>query len=81
MAKLKDAVANRTKKVLYADKLISPNMFRQTIKLEVYSVLSQFMTLDINDVNLSIMVDPTGKYKISILAQTNQIKPVGQIVK
>ena len=81
MAKLKDVVAERTKKVLYSDKLISPNMFRQTIKLEVYSVLSQFMNLDINDVILSIMVDPTGKYKINILAQTNQIKPVGQIAK
>lgn len=81
MSKLKDTIANRAKKILYADKLISPNMFRETLKLEIFSVLSQFMELDIGDVGLSIMVDPTGKYKINILAQTNQIKPVGQIVK
>ncbi len=81
MNKLKDLTKDRTKKVLYADKLISPNMFRQTLKLEVFSVLSQFMELNLEEVNLSIMVDPTGKYKINIVAQSNKIKPVGQIIK
>ena len=81
MQKLKDIVAERTKKVIYADKLISPNMFKQTLKVEVFAVLSQFMQLELNDVSLSIMVDPTGKYKLSISAQTTQIKPVGQIIK
>ncbi len=81
MEKIKDRIAERTKKVLYADKLISPNMFRQALKLEIFSVLSQFMDLALEDVNLSILIDPTGKYKISINAQTLQIKPVGQIIK
>ena len=81
MSKIKDDIIDRTKKVIFSDKLISPNMFRQTIKVEIFSVLSQFMELDINDLGLSIMVDPTGKYKLNIVAQTQKIKPVGQIVK
>ena len=81
MEKLKDLLIERTRKVLYADKLIKPNMFKQTLKLEIFSVLNQFMELSQDDVSLSVMVDPTGKYKINITAQTLQIKPVGQIVK
>ncbi len=81
MEKLKDVVQSRTEKVLYADKLISPQMFKQTLKLEIFAVLEQFMELNFSDVGLSVMVDPTGKYKINIIAQTEKIKPVGQIIK
>lgn len=81
MEKIKDIVQTRTQKVLYADKLISPQMFKQTIKIEVFAVLKQFMELNYEDIGLSVMVDPTGKYKISIVAQTQKIKPIGQIIK
>lgn len=81
MQKLKDVIQLRTEKVLYADKLISPQMFKQTLKVEVFAVLEQFMELNFSDVGLSVMVDPTGKYKINIVAQTEKIKPVGQIIK
>lgn len=81
MQKLKDIIQSRTEKVLYADKLISPQMFKQTLKVEVFAVLEQFMELNFSDLGLSVMVDPTGKYKINIVAQTEKIKPVGQIIK
>lgn len=81
MEKLKDLTKKRAKKILYSDKLISPQMFRQTLKLEVFSVLKEFMDLQLSDVGLSVMVEPTGKFKINIVAQTDKIKPVGQIIR
>lgn len=81
MNKFKDVVADRARKILYADKLIKPNMFKQALKLEVFAVLRQFMEIEQDDISLSIMIDPTGKYKIKLIAETSQIKPVGQIVR
>lgn len=81
MSNIKDQVKSRAKQVLFADKLVSPNMFKETLKLECYNMLSQFMEVDPNNLKISIVVEPTGEFKINILATTNKIKPIGVVVK
>ena len=79
MKKQCEDMIQRTKKVLYSDKLVSPTMFKQTLKLEFYNLLRQFMEVSLEDISLSILVEPTGKYKVTVCAQTNKIKPIGQM--
>lgn len=77
MALYKDQTHNRIKKVLITDKLINPVKFKQTLKLEMYNTLSQFMDLDINNMKVNITVNGEGKYIIGIAAISEQIKPIG----
>ncbi len=81
MLKMKDQVKSRAKEVLFADKLVSPNMFKETLRLECFNMLSQFMEIEPNNLKMAILVSETGEFKIKIEATTNRIRPVGMIVK
>lgn len=81
MASIKEQVKSRAKQVLFADKLVSPNMFKETLKLESYNMLSQFMDITPQNLKISIVVEPTGQFKITMVAVANKIKPIGVVVK
>lgn len=81
MKNLKELTSNRIKRVLYSDKLTSPTMFKQTLKLETYAILKNFMDIKIDDIKISVALNDNGKYRINIGVETNMIKPVGQIIE
>ncbi|MBQ8468581.1 MAG: hypothetical protein IJ542_02365 [Clostridia bacterium] len=79
--KYKDITKNRTKKVLFIDKLENPANFMQTLKLEVYSSFREFMDLKAEDIVMNVSIDECGEYKIEIVVKTKNIKPVGVVLK
>ena len=76
----RDYTEKRAEKVLFVDKLISPTMFKQTLKLEIYSALKDFMKLSPEDIKMTIAVSDKGDYKIDFSVFTNQIKPIGVVL-
>lgn len=79
MQNIKEKTVKRIQNVLYNDKLQNPDNFKKVLKLEIISTLSHFMNINPEEVNLSILLDPAGVYKINIQLKTNYIKPVGNL--
>ncbi len=75
MSSYANLTTQRVKKMLLKDKLASPAQFKQTLKLELFGLLSQFLELDAADIKLSITVEPDGKYKVAMLAMAENVKP------
>lgn len=80
MKNYKEVTTERIKKVLYADKLASPSMFKQTLRVEIFSMLKDFIETKLEDINVSVLLNKDGKYKINISVETDYIKPIGQII-
>lgn len=76
----RDYTEKRAERVLFVDKLISPINFKQTIKLEIYSALKDFMNISPDNIKMTIAVSEKGDYKIDFSVITNQIKPVGVVL-
>lgn len=73
MALQADITESRIKNMLIMDKMESPASFKQTLKLELYGLLSQFLQLKPEDVKLAIEVLPTGRYKLSLVCLAEDI--------
>ena len=81
MEKYKNFAIKRTQDVIFYDRLASPANFKKAIKLEIFSALSQFMNITEDDIKLSITVLENGTYSFNFSASTNQIKPIGIVMK
>lgn len=80
MEKQREMTKNHAKKVIFLDKVVSPAMISQTLKLEVFSLLSQFMELSMDDIKTVLTIQTDGSCKINITAKTNQLKQMGHII-
>ena len=79
--KYREMSKERTKRLLFLDKLERPSSFIQTLKLEIYSSLCQFAELKPEDIKLFVTCQENGHYKIEIEAITKNIKPIGVVLK
>lgn len=67
----------RAERMLFLDKLNNPTFFLETIKLEIYGTLGQFMQISPDDIKLNMTLMPSREYKLEFSVTTKTIKNVG----
>lgn len=75
--KIGEKTFSRAQKVLFLDKLSSPIVFKQTLKLELYGKIREFMEIEPDDINLNIDVLQNGEYKLTFNVIAKKLKNVG----
>ena len=81
MTKLNEQTKNRIKKILFADKLACPSALRQTLKIEIYGVLKNFLEVQYNNLNVNLNLLQSGDYQINITASASKIKSISKIIQ
>ena len=75
--KIGDKTLERTKRVLFLDKLTNPVVYKQTIKLELFGKLKDFMEIEPDDIYLNLVLLSDGKYKLCVEVVSKRLKNVG----
>lgn len=76
MKKYAKSTLQRTQKVIFYDKLVSPANFKDAIKLEIFAALSSFMNIKEEDIKLVITLDKNGKYRFDFCVETDNVSPI-----
>ena len=80
MSKQNEITKNHAKKVIFMDKVVSPALISQTLKIEIFSVLSQFMELKMENLKTTLTMMTDGSCSVTITAKTNQLKQIGYVI-
>lgn len=69
----------RLKNVLISDKQFSPKRVETVLKSDLFSLLSNYCSLEPQNLNVSVEVLSDGTYKFSIDATSNRMKIFGSL--
>lgn len=77
MHELQLAGTNRLKNVLSMDKNDNPIKITNVLKSDLLFLLSNYMEISPEDLDLVISVEPGGGYKLEVQAQVRRLKLLG----
>lgn len=65
---------NRLNNVIKNDKMANPKFIADVIKSDFFYLINNFFETDFNDIGISITVDESNKYNISISSSSFRLK-------
>ena len=69
----------RLQNVLISDKQFSPAKLEKVLRSDVYNLLSNYCSVEADDINVSVEVEKDGSYNFSISAKSNRLKIFGSL--
>ena len=71
-----DKCISRLKNVLVLDKQQNPLKIIEVLKSDIIQVLSNYMEIDYEDVDLNIVVNQNGTYDLELKSIVRRVKPL-----
>ena len=69
----------RLQNVLISDKQFSPQKLEKVLKSDMYNLLSNYCTLNPEDLSIKVEVQKDGTYKFLFVARSNRLKIFGSL--
>ncbi len=80
MERIKESAKDRLKKIRINDTVTEIEGMLKTLKNEEYKLLTDFMTLSFEDLDLYIDITKSGEYVLTIKAVSNKLIDIGKII-
>lgn len=80
MERNKESAKDRLKKIRINDTVTEIEGMLKTLKNEEYKLLTDFMTLSFEDLDLYIDITKSGDYVLTIKAISNKLIDIGKII-
>ena len=80
MERNKESAKDRLKKIRINDTVTEIEGMLKTLKNEEYKLLTDFMTLSFEDLDLYIDITKSGEYVLTIKAVSNKLIDIGKII-
>ncbi|HAJ77583.1 MAG TPA: hypothetical protein DCO89_00745 [Clostridiales bacterium] len=69
----------RLQNVLISDKQFSPQKVEKVLKSDMFNLLSNYCTLNADDLSVKVEVQNDGTYKFLMVARSNRLKIFGSL--
>ena len=69
----------RLQNVLISDKQFSPQKVERVLRSDIYGILSNYCSLQPEDLNVKVEIEKDGTYKFLMIAKSNRLKIFGSL--
>lgn len=75
-----EMIKDRLKNVMLSDRVASVESLLRVLKSDVISLLSNYMYIENEDVQLTLDAEANGEFKVNIQAKTNRLIDAGKMI-